>query len=284
MAINLGPGEYNVTINAGNATTNSSITVISTINGTDLVKVFGNATPYYATFRDSNGNYLAKGTEVSFNINGVMYKHHIIDDEGLAKLNINLPQGEYIITAINSVTGEGASNNITVLPKITENHDLVKYYKNGSQYTVKIVDENGNAVGAGVKVTFNINGVFYDRLTNEDGIAKLNINLGKGAYIITAECEGCKVSNTIRVIPILTADNLVKDYNTSKQFVAHLVDGQGNNRPGEIVTFNINGVFYNRTTDSIGNARLNINLLPGEYIITSMYEDFGISNYVKILP
>ena len=283
MAINLNPGEYNVTINAGNATTNSSVTVLSTVKGTNLVKVFGNETPYYATFRDSNGNYLAKGTEVSFNINGVMYYHHIIDDEGLAKLNINLDHGEYIVTAINSVTGEEASNNITVLSKIIENHDLVKYYKNDTQYTVKIIDDDGNAVGAGVEVTFNVNGVFYTRSTDENGVAKLNINLGKGAYIITAECDGCKVSNTIRVLPILITDNLVKEYGSSNQFVAKLVDGQGNARSGEVVTFNINGVFYNRTTDSLGNARLNINLLPGEYIITSTYDDFAISNYVKVL-
>ena len=80
-----------------------------------------------------------------------------------------------------------SSNNITVISRIVENNDLTKYYKNASQYTVKIIGDDGKPVGAGVEVTFNINGVFYTRTTNESGIAKLNINLQPGDYVITAE-------------------------------------------------------------------------------------------------
>ena len=197
-----------------------------TVNGTDLVKVFRNATQYYATFLDSEGNYLQEGSMVRFNINGVMYDRKVTSN-GLAKLNINLEQGEYIITAMNPETGEMASNKITVIPRIIENNDLTKYYRNASQYTVKIIGNDGKAVGAGVTVTFNINGVFYTRQTNASGIAKLNINLEPGTYIITAEYQGCKVSNIIQVLPVLTATDMVKNYDTPDQFVATLVDGEG---------------------------------------------------------
>ena len=155
-----------------------------TVNGTDLVKVFRNATQYYATFLDSEGNYLQEGSMVRFNINGVMYDRKVTSN-GLAKLNINLEQGEYIITAMNPETGEMASNKITVIPRIIENNDLTKYYRNASQYTVKIIGNDGKAVGAGVTVTFNINGVFYTRQTNALGIAKLNINLEPGKPFIS---------------------------------------------------------------------------------------------------
>ena len=49
----------------------------------------------------------------------------------------------------------------------------------------------------------------------------------------------------------------------------------------QIIIFNINGVFYDRTTDNEGIARLNINLMAGKYIITSMYSNGGlVKNFV----
>ncbi|WP_407378487.1 Ig-like domain repeat protein, partial [Methanobrevibacter sp.] len=282
VAINLNPGVYNVTTTVGNETINSVVTVLTTVNGTDLVKIYKNDSQYYATFRDSEGNYLADGTAVRFNINGVMYDRFVRGNEGLAKLNINLYTGEYILTAMNLQTGEESSNNITVLAKIVENYDITKYYRNATHYTVKVLGDDGNPVGAGEVVTFNINGVFYNRTTDENGIVKLNINLQPGDYIITAEYKGFMVSNNIKVLPTLSAQDLTKTYGTSDPFIAHLVDGQGNPLGNQKIEFNINGVMYYRTTDSQGNAKLNINLIPGEYIITSKYNDAVIGNIVKV--
>ena len=292
IALNLNSGNYTASASFigvdpySDASVENNVTILSTVFGEDVVKVFRNATQYYATFLDAQGNPLAEGTEVTFNINGVMYKRYINGTEGKAKLNINLPQGEYIITAINPVNGEMAANNITVLASITDNKDLVKYYKNDSQYVVTIIGDDGNPVGAGVNVTFNINGVFYTRQTNESGQAKLNINLQPGDYIITAEYNECRVSNNITVKPILFAQDLVKKYGTSDQFRALLLDGQGNPYPGQNVTFNIHGVFYERTTNSDGYAALNIKLgaAVDEYIITSSFNGTSISNKIIVEP
>ena len=187
MAIGLNAGEYPVVVTYNGTSVDATVTVLPTVNGTDIIKVFRNATQYWATFRDSQGNYLPEGTTVTFNIHGVMYERKVSGDKGLARLNINLEAGEYIITAMNPVTGDMAANNITVLSRITENADLVKYYRNASQYTVKVLGDDGKAVGAGENVTFNINGVFYTRQTDANGVAKLNINLQPGDYVITAE-------------------------------------------------------------------------------------------------
>ena len=108
------------------------------------------------------------------------------------------------------MTGESRANKITVLSRIVENYDLTKFYRNDSQYSVKIIGDDGKAVGAGENVIFNINGVFYTRTTNASGIAKLNINLEPGDYIITVEHRGCVVSNNIKVLPVLTAQDLIK--------------------------------------------------------------------------
>ena len=284
IPLNLNSGVYGVTVDVENITVQSLVTILSTVNGTDVVKMYGNGTKYYATFIDTNGKYLADGTDVKFNINGIEYIRKIAGGKGQAGLNINLPQGEYLITTINPVNSEMHANNITVLPTIVDNRDITKYYRNGTQYSVKVLGADGKVVGNGEIVTFNINGVFYNRTTNETGHAKLNINLNPGEYIITAEYKGCKVSNKIKVKSILSAEDLTKKYGTPDQFKAKLVDGEGNPLANATVTFNVNGVFYNRTTGSEGIAKLNINLMQGKYIITSTYNRCYISNKITVIP
>ena len=156
LNINLNSGEYPVNVAVGDEKVNSTVIVKETIDASDVTKVFRNGTQYKALFVDSKGKALAN-TDVKFNINGVMYTR-TTDENGVAQLDINLPQGKYIITAMNLVTGENCANNVTVLPRIVENSDITKYFKNGTQYTVKLIGDDGNPVGAGEVVSLNING------------------------------------------------------------------------------------------------------------------------------
>lgn len=283
IALNLLPGDYMVLVScdALNISTTSNVTIKHTINASDIIKVYKNTTQFYATLRDSEGDYLSCGSAVDFNINGIIYTRYV-GENGLVKLNINLPEGEYIVTTTNPVTNENFANNITVLPKIIDNINLVKFYKNASQYIVRLVDDNNNPVGAGKTVTFNINGVFYNRTTNSTGYAKLNINLPPGEYIVTADYEGFKVSNNITVKTILIANNLTKRYNSSDKFTVQVLDNQGNPLSDAQISFNINGVFYTRTSNSSGIASLNINLPSGRYIITSEYNGLSIANTIVV--
>jgi len=286
IALNLNRGDYAVEISyLGNdkyapESITVNVFVKDTIFGENLTKVYRNDSQYYATFLDVNGNPL-KTTQVSFNINGVFY-NRTTDENGVARLNINLNPGEYILTAINSNTTEQYSNTIVVLSRFMDNHNIIKYYKNDTQYVVRVIGDDGNPI-AGEKVTFNINGVFYSRISNATGHVKLNINLPPGDYIITAEYKGCMVSNNIHVISVLYGEDMTKNYGSSDQFKARVLDGVGNPLADAMVEFNINGVFYNRTTASNGVASLNINLMAGEYIITSIYNGYSISNKITIL-
>ena len=285
IALELTSGIYNVTttyLDENNHTViiQNTVTIYTTIISQDLIKIQGNASQFKATFLDPQGNPL-QYTSVTFNINGILY-NRTTNENGTAGLNINLSPGEYIITSINPINGEMASNNIIVLPRIIENYDLTKYYKNDSQYVVKVLDDLGNPVGAGENVTFNICGMVYTRQTNSTGHAKLNINLSPGDYVITAEYLGCMVSNNIKVLPILSADDLTKRYGNSTPFSVYLVDSIGNPYSNQEITFNIDGNFYHRLTDQYGVARLNINLNPGQYIITSSFNGSSIANHITI--
>ena len=281
IGLGLNSRTYEVYVQCNETVVVSRVFILPTVDGDDVTKMFRNGTQYYATFYDSEGKTLGNHTEVEFNINGVFYKRYT-NENGTARMNINLNPGEYIITAKNPVTGEQYTNLIEVLPTIVENDDLVKYYRNDSQYVVTILDDEGNPVKAGVNVTFNINGVFYTRQTNESGQAKLSINLEPGEYVITAQYNGLMASNNITVLSVIETENLNMKYQDGSYFNATILDGQGKPLANANVTFNINGVFYNKVTDENGVARLKINLMAGEYIITTTYNGLNAANKITI--
>ena len=280
MGINLNSGIYDVTTEYNGTKVYSTVTVKDTVIAKDVTKIFRNGTQYQGTFVDSQGN-LIRNTDIEININGVFYTRKT-NDNGVAQMNINLPPGTYILTATNPLSKEQHTTKVTVLPNIVENHDLTKYYKNASQYSLRLLDDKGNPVGAGVSIQLNINGVFYTRTSDANGYVKMNINLPPGTYIITAEYKGLRASNTIKVLSVLETKDLVMKYKDGSKFEAKVLDGQGKPYGGQTVTFNINGVFYTKTTEADGIARLKINLLAGEYIITSMYNGLNSANKVTI--
>ncbi|MBR6023653.1 MAG: Ig-like domain repeat protein [Methanobrevibacter sp.] len=281
FSLNLNSGNYTVDVKVDefNFVSTNHVEILPTIYAADVTKVYRNGTQYYALFLDGEGNPLVN-TEVSFNINGIFYKR-TTNASGWAKLNLNLEKGTYILTAINPSTSEMRSNIMTVISQL-ETCDLTKYYKNDSQFVVRVRADDGSWAGAGEVVSFNVHGRLYNRTTNATGHAVLNINLEPEEYTITSYYKECREGNTIKVLPVLTASDLNMKYKDGSQFKAKLVDGQGKPYAGQNITFNINGVFYNRTTDSGGVAKLNINLQSGKYIITSEYDGSRISNTIKI--
>ena len=248
-------------------------TIENPIEANDLVKIYKNESAFEVNIGKANQS-------LSFVINGITY-NRTSDENGDAQLAINLPPGNYSIkTIFNETTIE---NSIEVLPTlIAEN--LVKYFKNESQFDIQLIDGQGNPV-SGKNITMNINGVFYDRTTNENGMARLNINLQPGKYVLTAfdPLTGLQISFNITVLPTLTGKDLHMTYKDGSQFEATLVDGKGNPLANANIRFNINGVFYDRPTDENGIARLNIRLMPGEYIITSQYGEAVTSNKITIV-
>jgi len=284
IGINLNPGNYTITTfyhyTDGLATKTNNIEVLSTILANDVVKFFRNGTQYYAKFLDGCGSPLVNAS-VIFNINGVFYKKQT-DDKGMAKLNINLRPGVYILTAMHPDTLMYGSN-ITVLSTILAN-DVVKFFRNGTQYYAKFLDGCGSPL-VNASVTFNINGVLYKKQTDYEGIARLNINLFPGKYILTAmHPDGLMYGYNITVLSTIHGDDIVKFFRNGTQYCAKFLDGCGSPLVNASVTFNINGVFYKKQTDDNGMARLNINLFPGEYILTAIHlNGEEKANIIKVL-
>ena len=284
MGLNLDSKVYTATVSYNESevyskiSKNVTVTINPTVISEDLVKMYQNDTRFYVKFTDSTGKALTK-TTVKFNIHGVFYTKKT-DKDGVADLGIMLRPGEYILTAYNPVTGEEKGFNITVKSLIVQS-DLTKYYLNTSKFQATIYDKNGS-LAVGKNVTFNINGVFYTKTTDSNGVVSLAINLRPGEYIITTMYEGLAVGNNIVVLPTLVTRDLNMTYGDGSNFTAQTLDGQGKPLANQNVTFNINGVFYNKVTNDNGVASLTMRLMSGKYIITSYWNDFQTGNTIII--
>ena len=284
MGLNLDSNVYPVTVTYNGSafyskiSKNITVTINSSIIADDLVKMYQNATRFYAKFIGSDGKVLAN-TQVRFNIHGVFYTK-TTNNDGVADLGIMLRPGTYILTAYNPVTGEQQGFNITVKSLIVQN-DLTKYYMNASKFQATIYDKNGS-LAVNKNVTFNIHGVFYTRTTDENGVVSLGISLRPGEYVITTMYEGLDLGNTVTVLPTLVTHDLNMKYMDGSNFTAQTLDGQGNPLANQNVSFNVNGVFYHKVTDDNGFASLTINLMSGKYIITSSWNDFQTGNNITI--
>ena len=255
------------------------------IYGEDLSMYYKNGSRYEVSIYQDGKliNSQNNDSKVIFNVNGVNYTKELVN--GKAFIGINLNPGNYTITTFYHYTDGLATktNNIEVLSTIQAN-DVVKFFRNGTQYCAKFLDGCGSPL-VNASVIFNINGVFYKKQTDDNGMAKLNINLRPGVYILTAiHPDALMYGSNITVLSTILANDVVKFFRNGTQYCAKFLDGCGSPLVNASVIFNINGVFYKKQTDDNGMARLNINLFPGEYILTAIHlNGEEKANIIKVL-
>ena len=277
-----GDAKYDSMIVNGTITVNKNTKTTLTMD--DVVKYFKGAQNLTAKLVDAFGNPITNAT-VYFTVNGKVYAK-TTDENGTASMGIGLVPNEYKVNAVFNGTKDydKATANATVTVKNTVfGNDTTLYFCNGTKYVAKFLDSNGKAL-ANTTVKFNINGVFYTRVTDENGTASLGIRLNPKSYVITAynQATGEERANNITVMPTLVTKDLSMKYLDGSNFTALTLDGQGKPLANQNVSFNVNGVFYHKVTNKDGIASLGIRLMSGEYIITSYWNDFQTGNTIKI--
>ena len=277
-----GDNKYDSMIVNGTITVNKNTKTTLTMD--DVVKYFKSAQNLTAKLVDAFGNPIANAT-VYFTVNGKVYAK-TTDKNGTASMGIGLVPNEYKVNAVFNGTKDydKATANATVTVKNTVlGNDTTLYFCNGTKYVAKFLDSNGKAL-ANTTVKFNINGVFYTRVTDENGTASLTIKLDPKSYVITAynPATGEERANNITVMPTLITKDLSMKFQDGSKFNVTILDGQGKPLANQNVTFNVNGVFYNKVSGADGVASLNINLNAGKYIITSMWNGYQVGNNITI--
>ena len=277
-----GDNKYDSMIVNGTITVNKNTKTTLTMD--DVVKYFKGAQNLTAKLVDAFGNPITNAT-VYFTVNGKVYAK-TTDKNGTASMGIGLVPNEYKVNAVFNGTKDydKATANATVTVKNTVlGNDTTLYFCNGTKYVAKFLDSNGKAL-ANTTVKFNINGVFYTRVTDENGTASLTIKLDPKSYVITAynPATGEERANNITVMPTLITKDLSMKFQDGSKFNVTILDGQGKPLANQNVTFNVNGVFYNKVSGADGVASLNINLNAGKYIITSMWNGYQVGNNITI--
>ena len=227
--------------------------------------IYGSGKHFQATFYDEYGDVLANKL-VSFRIND---KDNVVmtDKDGVAVLNMDFNIGNYSITSINTIVNEKLISKLEVYSSI-QSQNMERAYNTGTDFKVKLFDENAKPLIKGFAI-FNVNGNNYAVMTDNEGFATLNAGILPGTYtvITTNVLTGESKTNSLKIFSSISADNMIRGYNSGMDFRARFVDN--NNLPlvNKLVTFKIGSVEYESTTDSNGYAVLNQKLNVGKYEI-----------------
>lgn len=273
---------FNQTLSYSAATANAKIRILSSINATDVVKLYGTGTQYFAMFYTKEGKALAN-TVVKFTLAGKTYKVKTLPN-GVVRLNININCGTYKITAINPQTGEKKVNTIRIFKKIMSNKDVTQLYGAGKVYKVRIYNATtAKAVGAGKIVKFRINGKTYNVKTDKNGWATFKFNLAPKTYTVRASFDGYSVSNKIVVKPLISARNILGKNIKKLDFKVKAIDSKGKVAKNKVITVKFRGNTYKAKTNAKGIAIVGLkNLKIGNYKIISIYGKSKITNTIKI--
>ena len=273
IPVSLANGTYDVGVNFEDSQyigceNSSTITVISSIEIPDNA-VYTLNSNYDVYLLDKSSNPL-QNTTVTFIINNICY-YAKTDIDGKASLTIPISTGNVIVKTQNPITGEIKSQSIQILPRLSENSDVVMYYGANKYYKVKVLDDNGQTA-EGVSVVFNVDGINYFSNTDNSGYASFKISLKTGTHIIKATYKNFVVLNKITIKPTLITKNIkVKKAKTVK-YSAKLLNSEGKVLKAKKIKFKIKGKTYKAKTNKKGIAKIKIkNLKVGKYIITVKY-------------
>ncbi len=153
--------------------------------------------------------------------------------------------------------------------------DLSKTYGDSTPLEIGLYEDDMPLTEKTVGI--EINRKKYDRKTDSNGIAKLNINLPVDEYdthitFNDPEYSYVKTFANVIVHPKITTDDLSMVEGDGSRYTAIVEDAKGNKLNGVKVYFKVNGRTYERTSEN-GIAGLNINLKAGDYaIITSCFD------------
>lgn len=256
-------------------------TVISSQNHT-----FNHPGIFKAVLKDEYGNPL-EGANVSFLINGITY-YRICDENGIANMNINLafpkayPVFYYYLgnDTYSSCSGNATINIVTYkLPSNIEGDDLTKYYGTAGSFNVFLTDNNNQPI-TNVNVSLTVDGLTYIKTTNNLGMATLDINLRAGTFLINYSFIGnnyyhnSNSSAKITVLKHLTylyGENLTKFYGDPDYYSVLLLTDNEDHIVGATVFITVNGITYEKITNSTGYAKLDINLYAGNYTVSAVF-------------
>ena len=232
--------------------------VTAIIKAVDMIRGYNSGVDYQVTVVDGNGNPMAK-KQVTFIINGNKY-NVATNDEGIAVLNLKLAIGTYNVTTVNPLNNDNVTKTVKITTRITGNKNVDTYYGKNYVYKLRIIGDDGKAVGSNVAVKVAVNGKVQTLKTDNNGYITLKFtkNYLPKTYTVTAEYKGVKVTNKVKVKQILTLKK-VKVKKSAKKLVVKATIKEGKKAlKNKKVTFKFKGKKYKAKTNKKGIAKVTI--------------------------
>ena len=268
LDLNLTPGTYEVSCDYGGVFNVSTVIVQPTIISKDINATYLSS-KVNATFLNTDGKAL-KNTKVSFKVGSKTYTA-TTNSNGVATANVDLAVGNYTVTAINPKNNEQKTSKLTI-SKLKPGISLSSTCVDG----VVTLSTCLSPPGATGNVIFTINNKNYTAKINSSEAIQSIKGLNVGNYTAKAYYAGDKnfasanISTKVTVKKVTPTKIIYEDMTTGpvaksegrigNYFCVKLVDEKNNPLAGVPIKIGFNGVIYNRTTESDGGARLQINL------------------------
>lgn len=153
--------------------------------------------------------------------------------------------------------------------------DVKMHYKDGSKFTVTLKDENKKAMKK-AKVKIAIDGKTYTKTTDSNGKASINLNLKSGKYSVITTFDGtskykkASEKSTVSIKSTIKCSDFTKYYKNRAAYYSTFYDQKGKLLKDTSVKFKLNGKTYSVKTNKKGVGKLDINLMPGTYAVSSV--------------
>lgn len=291
ITLKINDKEYTVKTNNGIATFNINLlkcgtyTLNYSINATELHDKVINSSTLNVNKIDPNITAISKAVMVGNNItveitiptdltgtinvvlNNKTYATEIQDNKAIAIIP-NLTQGNYIAKVIYSGDEKYLAKNTTVTIKVLEINisapDVEKYYKGSEKLQIIITDSEGNVIASQI-VQIKLNGITYTEITNNDGIATINLDLNVGKYSATILVNNKKINTNIIIKSTIQAFTMIRGYNSGLDYQATLLNVDGTPLANTLIKLKIGSNPYEIRTDANGVVKLNKKLAIGTY-------------------
>ena len=316
LLLNLDLGYHNITYSFNNeyygiSEGKSKILVVnSTKTGTkiissDIKACEGELIEYNVLLSDSmdvpimSSEIILNITDADGNFVGLLYE--FTNQTGIAKFNFNLNYGSYILNTYYKGNDKYLECHNTNKINVKARENVTETILFGDDFNIINGDNNTNYFvilstidGEFIKnqeIEFIVKNNSYYSSTDDSGKAYLNVPFTPGSYKVVARFNGSNnltKASLINYISVngqtcyLYSKDVVKYFNNATHYFVALFDANNLPLSNKIIMFNVSGQLYNRITDDEGFACFEINLLPGIYNISAIYQGDYLAEFARV--